>query len=290
MRLTRSDDAISPTGHFTGYTWVQAGWSDPALATPTGRVLTNALRLPEAVNGRLGLPTLHGMLLGRHRVIDTLLAEAIEDGRVEQVVELACGLSPRGLTFTRRFGDRLTYVEADLPDMAATKRQRLERAGLLGPRHRVADIDAFADAGPRSLAALTAELDDTKGTAVITEGLLNYFPTSSVLDLWRRVAATLRRYPTGLYLADIGLRPAGSHALVDGFVVLLKAFVRSRVSLHFSGPEEVKGKLAAAGFASAEVRRIADWPAAATWASDPSARLMHVLAATTTAAPEPVTR
>lgn len=282
MRLPGFDDAIGPTGHFTGYTWVRAGWSDPALATRTGRVLTDALRVPEAVNRRLGLPTLQGMLLGRHRVIDTILSQAIEDGRVEQVVELACGLSPRGLTFTRRFGDRLTYVEADLPAMAATKRRLLERAGPLRPGHRVTEIDAFAAAGPRSLAALDDELDSAKGTAVITEGLLNYFPTSSVLDLWRRIGATLCRYPAGVYLSDIGLRPAGDHALVDGFVVLLEAFVRGRVSLHFAGPEEVEERLQEAGFGSADVRPIADWPAAATWASDPATHRVHVLAATMT--------
>lgn len=281
VRLPHFDDAISPTGHFTGYTWVRAGWSDPALATRTGKVLADAVRLPEAVNGRLGLPTLHGMLLGRHRVIDTILTEAIEDGRVEQVVELACGLSPRGLTFTRRYGDRLTYLEADLPAMAGTKRRLLEQAGPLHPGHRVVEVDAFAEAGPRSLAAVTGDLDPTKGTAVITEGLLNYFPTASVLGLWRRIGATLRHYPTGLYLADIGLRAAAGHALLDGFIVLLEAVVGSRVSFHFADTTEVQERLGVAGFASGELRPIADWPAAAPWASDPANHRFHVLAATT---------
>jgi hypothetical protein len=279
--LPRSDETISPTGHYTGYTWVRAGWSDPALATLTGRVMTGALRLPEAINGRLGLPTLEGMLLGRHRVIDTLLAEAIDDGRVAQVVELAAGLSPRGLTFTRRYGDKLTYVEADLPTMVATKRRRLRATGPLSAGHRVVVVDAFADGGPRSLTALAEQLDDTRGTAVITEGLLNYFPTAQVRELWSRTAAFLHRYPSGLYLADIGLRSAAGTPLVGAFLTLLQTAVGGRVSLHFDGVETATGELEAAGFATVDLRPVADWPAAGRWASDPAARRVHLLAATT---------
>jgi len=51
------------------------------------------------------------------------------------VIEVAAGLSPRGWRFRRRYGDRLTYVEADLPAMAARKRGALERMGSLGDRH-----------------------------------------------------------------------------------------------------------------------------------------------------------
>ena len=38
------------------------------------------------------------------------------------MLELACGLSPRGFRFTRKYGGRIRYVEADLPAMAARKK------------------------------------------------------------------------------------------------------------------------------------------------------------------------
>ena len=279
-RLTGPDAAISPTGYVTGYAWVAAGWSDPALATRTGRVIYDTTRLPNAVAGVLGLPTLTGLLLGRHRVIDTLLADAIDDGRISQVIELACGLSPRGLTFTRRYRD-LTYLEADLPGMAATKRRLLGRAGPLAPGHQVLDVDAFAADGPTSVAGLAARLAADRGVAVITEGLLNYFPTSAVTGLWDRLAGVLGTFPAGLYLADIGLRPRRRTRLIDAGLDGLQAVVGGRVQLHFAGAAAATERLLGAGFAGADVRPISGWPAAAPWRGDPATHRMHVLAATT---------
>lgn len=87
------------------------------------------------------------------------------------MIEVACGLSPRGWRFAKRYGDRLHYVEADLPEMAARKRAALERIGSLGDYHRVREVDALRDDdGPGSLAAIAAELDHRRGLAIITEG------------------------------------------------------------------------------------------------------------------------
>ena len=119
---------MSPTAHYTGYVWFRNGLSDPALATRQGRFLFESLQGAALVSRALGGPTLEGYLLARHVAIDTLLTAAIERDGITQVLEVAAGLSPRGLRFHRRYGDRLTYVEADLPDMAARKERALARA------------------------------------------------------------------------------------------------------------------------------------------------------------------
>ena len=75
-----------------------------------------------------------------------------------QVVEVACGLSPRGWRFAQRYGERITYVEADLPGMAARKRAALDRIGCLSDHHRVVAVDALRDDGPDSLATLAETL------------------------------------------------------------------------------------------------------------------------------------
>src|SRR6185437_11633020 len=165
----RRSETISPTAHYTGYTWFANGLSHPAFATKEGRVFYETLRPANAASRALGGPTLEGMLLARHRVIDHLLSRAIADGRVSQVVEIAAGLSPRGWRFAQQHGDALTYVEADLPHMALRKRAILAEAGDASPHHRVVDIDALADAGPRSLAAIAESLDPARGVAIITE-------------------------------------------------------------------------------------------------------------------------
>ncbi|MBL0218699.1 MAG: class I SAM-dependent methyltransferase [Myxococcales bacterium] len=182
-------EQISPTAHYTGYVWFAHGQSHEAFATTTGRRMYQALRVANLAAQTVRLPTLDGMLLARHRLIDLRLTEAIETGEVEQVVEVAAGLSPRGWRFARRYGDRLTYVEADLPGMLANKRRILAELGGESPHHRTAEVDALTDAGPTSIEAICATLDPSKGTAIITEGLINYFDRATVIGIWARFAA-----------------------------------------------------------------------------------------------------
>lgn len=247
MRLPgRGDDAISPTAHYTGQVWAHHGLSHDALRTTEGLVMHAAARPVELVSGLLGGPSLDGLLLARHREIDARLEAAIAAGRVGQVLEIACGLSPRGL----RFAGRVPYVEADLPAMAERKRRALRRAGAT---HDVVDLDAFADDGPGSLAALAERLDPDLGLAVITEGLVNYFPRDMVLDLWRRIAALLGRFPDGAYLSDLFLRDAASGPIARVATIGLSVFVRGSVHLHFQDATEAEGALWACGFGTASV-------------------------------------
>lgn len=269
--------SIGPTAFYTGETWARHGLSHPAFRRPEGRLLHLAAA-PVLLGSRiLGGPTLDGMLLARHLVIDALLEEAIADGRVEQVIEIACGMSPRGWRLTERHPS-LTYVEGDLPEMAARKRAALEhipRRGRQGS-HRVAELDALAATGPRSLRAVARTLDPERGLAVITEGLLSYLPRAGATGLWRRTAATLGRFPSGLYLADLHIdgdtfSPAARLAELG-----LSLFVRGRVAVHFATADDATAALERAGFARPRVLRAAEHPAAP---DDPAAALVRVVAA-----------
>jgi O-methyltransferase involved in polyketide biosynthesis len=246
----RADD-ISPTAHYTGYVWARHGLSHPALATSEGRVLFNALRPPLAVSQAFGGPTLEGFLLARHQFIDHLLDTAIHEGRVSQVIEIACGLSPRGWRFARRHGDRLTYVEADLPPMAARKRRLLEQADSLTPFHRVVEIDALSEDGPLSLAAVAGALDPARGLAVITEGLISYLDGAALAGLWRRTANVLSTFSDGMYLSDVHLGGENAGLAARAFLRMLSVFVRGHVELHFREPDDAIRALRAAGFGEA---------------------------------------
>lgn len=114
-------------------------------------------------------PTLEQLLMARHELIDRFLTELIESGNVTQIIEVAAGLSPRGTAFTKKYRT-ITYVEADLEDMAAHKRNLL--GDTIDPScHRVVTIDAFKKDGEHSFAAIIKnELSPDKGTAIITEG------------------------------------------------------------------------------------------------------------------------
>jgi O-methyltransferase involved in polyketide biosynthesis len=245
-------DRVSPTAHYTGQVWVRNGLSHPELATREGRILFDALQPTMLTSRLLGGPTLERPLLSRHRLIDELLARAIDDGVVSQVVEVACGMSPRGWRFAQRYGDLITYVEADLPAMVERKRRALARMGSLGEHHRVEEVDVLREDGLR---ALVETLDPTQGLAIITEGLLTYLDTEQVRFVWREFASALEPSAAGVYLSDLRLTGENLGALERGFSVALSAFVRGRVHAHFADEAEARTALHAAGFAEARLHR-----------------------------------
>jgi O-methyltransferase involved in polyketide biosynthesis len=271
-----SGDPVSPTAHYTGYVWARNGLSHPELRTLEGRVLFESLRPMNTVNSMLGRGSLEQYLLARHRAIDLLLERAVDEQRITQVIEIASGLSARGWRFSTRYPD-LTYVEADLPDMVARKQRALDRIDGRSAHHRLVELDALSESGPDSLRAVAGQLDPGRGLVVITEGLLGYLPTGEVSGIWRRVAATMSQFDRGRYLSDVHLSSLQTLE-VRAFRVLLGAFVRGRVHLHFRDPGEVVDALQAAGFARAEVRPAF---AVAGLSSHPGTRLAYVLEATT---------
>jgi O-methyltransferase involved in polyketide biosynthesis len=270
---------ISPTAHYTGYVWARNGLSHPRLETLEGRVMFESLRPINAVSSTLGGPSLESYLLARHRAIDALLDKAIDEHGVTQVIEVAAGLSPRGWRFTQRYGDRLTYIEADLPGMTARKRRALQQMGSLNERHRVVEVDALRDSGPDSISALAAELDRESGLAIITEGLLGYLDTDAVDGIWRRFARTLSGFASGRYISDLHLGSV-QNAQIRAFRAALSVFVRGQVHLHFDNAQQAESALRDAGFAWAKLYRAADVPGTEP-SSDRGGRLAHILEAST---------
>ena len=272
----RSSGAISPTAHYTGETWVRNGLSHPELGTWQGRFLHATLALPNAVSRRLGGPSLDGALLARHRIIDALLDDLIRGG-VSQVIEAACGMSPRGWRFSDRYGEALTYVEADLPPMARRKREALAQMGSLGERHRVADLDILRDGGPGSLESLVEQMDPGGGLAIVTEGLLTYFDNGTVEALWARLARMLQPFGTGAYLADLRVGSPGASERAGA--LLLSAFVRGRVHAYPGDEGAAEGGLRAAGFKRAALHRCDEHPAAAEVTREASAGMLSIVEA-----------
>ena len=250
--------SIGPTAFYTGEVWARHGMSHPELTRVEGRLL-HAMTAPTFMVSRLlGGPTLDGMLLARHRVIDAMLEQAIADGRVGQVLEVAAGMTPRGWRFTERHPD-LPYTEADLPEMAALKREALARIGRPAT-HRVVELDALATEGPLSLSSVADGLDPGRGLAIITEGLLSYLPRDAVLRLWSGFAKTVARFEHGIYLADLHVDTDAPTLLTRAFTGAISAFVRGQVRVHFASEAEARDCLRSAGFASVSVGLASDHP------------------------------
>ncbi|MEO5610118.1 MAG: class I SAM-dependent methyltransferase [Ornithinibacter sp.] len=247
-RCERGSAAISPTALFTSHVWTSAGLGEPALDSPVARLAGRVGAARGRALDRVGALRLETFLLARHQLIDHLLVEAIEAGRVTTVVELAAGLSPRGLRMTRRF-PALDYVEVDLPAMAERKRERLLRIGAQdGRRLRVEAADVFAG----SLDEVFASIDPPQDVAVVTEGLINYFPTDAVLDLWSRLVSATDSFRRVCYFSDLHLD--GVAGPLDRLVAAgLGVAVRGRVHFHFEDAPAAEAALLACGFSAARV-------------------------------------
>ncbi len=279
MAGSEGSGAISPTAHYTGETWVRNGLSHPELATWQGRLFHGTLLLPNAASKMLGGPTLEGLLLARHLIIDAQLNDLIEGG-VSQVIEAACGMSPRGWRFSERYGDRLTYVEADLPAMARRKREALARMDSLSDHHRVADLDVLRDGGPESLEALVETMDPEAGLAIVTEGLLVYFDDATVEALWARLAKALRPFSTGVYMADLRIARPQRGVSERVFEELLGLFVRGKIHPYRGDEADAEAELRAVGFERVRLHRCDEHPAAAEVHDDAGTAMLSIVEAT----------
>ena len=241
--------------------WARNGLSHPRLETLEGRVHVRVAAPDRCRQRGARRPSLECYLLARHRAIDALLERAIEEHGVTQVIEVAAGLSPRGWRFTQRYGDRLTYIEADLPGMAARKRRALEQMGSLDDRHRVVEVDALRDDGPDSIAALAAELDRESGLAIITEGLLGYLRHATrSTGSGGASRGRCRASPRGRYISDLHLGVGAERA--DTRVSRCAVGVRARAGAPALRQRRSRRRTALrdAGFAGAKLYRAADVP------------------------------
>lgn len=245
---------ISPSAHYTGYIWYRHRLAEAAFVTGFGRFV-HGLLSPVTWAARVGFGLdIEQFLLQRHLQIDAQLTAAIEQAGVRQVVEIACGLSPRGRRFTARYPD-LRYVEADLPLMAARKRLLLSGQGWLGSRHQVRAVDILAAGGARSLSALFAELDPGRPVVVITEGLVNYFELGVIESFWQRLAEQLRGFPQAIYLTELypDLREHPRYRQLRWGVGLIGRLTRGSYPLHYRNDQAIVQGFQRCGFRRVEV-------------------------------------
>jgi methyltransferase (TIGR00027 family) len=152
--------------------------SDPLarhLAGERGRAIAEAL--PKL--------SLEWVIPVRAKVYDELIVEALAEGGIDTVLNLAAGLDTR--PYRLDLPTTLRWVEADLPAIVTTK-----TAVLAGERThcelRRVELDLTDGAGLR---ALLSELErDARRVLVVTEGVLAYLDESTVSALARALHAS----------------------------------------------------------------------------------------------------
>jgi O-methyltransferase involved in polyketide biosynthesis len=147
----------------------------------------------------------------RFKATDRIIAEH----EVKQILEIAAGLSPRGLAMTEDHD--VTYVATDLPQML--EREQAIAESILVKQHakrsnlhfRIANAldrdELFEAAGPFQYG---------RPIAVITEGLLPYFVREEKKALAANIRALLTRYGGTWVCPDVTTRQSSKRFLRAG--------------------------------------------------------------------------
>jgi hypothetical protein len=98
-----------------------------------------------------------------------------------------------------------------------------------------------------------------------------------VHQVWRRFAAVLSEFSTGRYIAELHLSTIQT-AQVRAFRLVLQAFVRGRVYLHFDSEASAQEALLSDGFRSVEIRPATEL---APGVNGSGSRLAHIIEAST---------
>jgi O-methyltransferase involved in polyketide biosynthesis len=251
---------ISFTALFTGHVWYENGMSSRFFTSPKARLLYNAVQPVEMMSDRvLGL-TVHDMLLQRHHIIDHRIDQLIKHQGVSQILEIACGYSPRGYKLSRKYPG-LKYIEADLPHMAKRKQALLQQHNGFGPDHHVVACDVFESGAPHGLNYIMTEvLDPARPTIIVTEGLVNYFTLEHITSAWQTLAQLGKTFPKAWYITDLVPKPKQIWSpLMNAGTTMLSLATRANVNLHFSGKQQIEQGFLNCGFSTVHVHRPEDF-------------------------------
>lgn len=239
---------ISFTAHYTGYIWYQMGISHPAFATAKGKTLAALVHPIESWAEKYVGGSMRTTLKQRHTMLDTHLKALIEQHPHLQVLEIACGLSPRGWWFRQHYPD-IHYRELDLPDMAATKQAALQQ--IEENVEDVLSVDLFTEA----FADAFAVFDPKRPLVIISEGLINYFDKPLLQQLIKSIATYGESFTALHYLTDLYPEPTQNKlaTIIWNSSRLLKWMSRSAFSFHFKTAIEVENFFKEAGFKQVEV-------------------------------------
>ena len=239
---------ISFTAHYTGYIWYSMGISHPVFATRKGKFLAKVLHPLESWAEKHVGGSMRTTLKQRHSIIDDQLTQLIQQHPDLQILEIACGLSPRSWNFRQKF-PQITYRELDLPDMAKIKTQALQKLDSEAPEVLTADIFTH------DFEKIFHTFDSKRPLVIISEGLINYFDKTLLNKLLQGMTEYGQDFTKLHYLTDIYPEPVKNKLanFIWSSSKLLKVMSRSSFTFHFINPQEVQSFFSHAGFNTVDV-------------------------------------
>ena len=192
--MTESNEKISPTAKLVGYlrTFTDIPFTKE-IAAKSGAEKTFHELADESAKSMIRLAP---MWEARYKVTNRILAEH----RITQVLELAAGLSPRGLAMTEN--PDVVYVTTDLPQILEEEKEIAEAilAQLNSERPNLHFQPANCFSMDSLLTAASAFKHD-RPLAIITEGLFPYLTRGERKVLAGNIHELLEKYP-GLWITS----------------------------------------------------------------------------------------
>ena len=171
---------------------------------------TEIFELLEARRIAAGIPDFAGemkraplapQLEARYKLVDRL----VNSTGIDQILEVASGSAPRGINFAIA-NPATSYVETDLPSMAAEKRDILANLSIELPKNlKIEPADALSI---EDLERAVAGFSEQKPIVIVNEGLMRYLNFTQKTIYARNVKQLLERFGGAWITPDISLRSA----------------------------------------------------------------------------------
>ncbi len=126
------------------------------------------------------------LIEGRYKAVNHVMAKF----EITQIIELASGLLPRGMTMSQDPG--ITFIESDLPAMISRKQQLVKQ--LIGERSNLHFAAIDVTSYPNQFPLHADYLNRQKPVTVLCEGLLMYLTFAEKQQVFANVREMLQIY------------------------------------------------------------------------------------------------
>ncbi len=202
---TREYSAISPTSRssfwmktFTDIPYVREIYDELEKGKQSGA----ESKIRDYGINHVGLSSIAPYFEARYLIINRLLKEV----GATQIIELASGLTPRGLELTK--DPNITFIELDLPDVIEEKKKIVEniiREHKIGDRNNLY-LEAGSALEEADIMKAASHFDEKKEIAIINEGLLRYLKRDEQAKMAQAILPVLQKFGGVWITPDIGIR------------------------------------------------------------------------------------
>lgn len=185
MRSTENFNKLLPTAFLTAYprTFTDIPYSEQIFSALEDIKRVDGIIFGDDILSKNLAPGLEA----HYKMVDKLLGNL----GFTQVLELAAGLSPRGVIFTEN-NAQTRYVELDLPEMAQLKREVFSRCGIMPTDNlHICSGSALAES---DIDEAVSHFDPRQPVAIVSEGLLPYFGFEEKSILARHIVSVLEKF------------------------------------------------------------------------------------------------